>query len=66
MLPKMKNLKNVLGLRELLREGGLERLGQEERLDILLPLMGVSEGILYIQGCYKVLKYRSQVTLSDE
>lgn len=60
----MMNLKNMPGLRELLREGGLEGLGQEERLDILLLLMEVSQGICTIfQGRHKVLKV---VALSDE
>lgn len=58
------NLKNMLGLREFLREGGLEGFGQEERLDILLLLMEVSQGICVIfQGRYKVLKV---VVLLDE
>ena len=57
MLMQMKNLKNVLRLGKILTEGGLERLGQEERLDILLLLMEVSEGILFIRPCcHTVLK----------
>ena len=51
-----KNLKNVLGLRKLLREVGRERLGQEERLGILLQLMEVSEGILRLPQRFKVQK----------
>ena len=51
-----KNLKNVLGLRKLLREVGRERLGQEERLGILLQLMEVSEGILWLPQRFKVQK----------